>query len=138
MQQAAELSVAAPTIEAALDGRFMSGLKDQRVAAAKFFGSLGATAPTQQPVRSVQCTACRYSQQLRWTVLLHEELCSCLDGIVSHCLQTLSDAAMDCAAAWEPSPWSSSLLLLAGPGLADFFQLALGGLSNTMQSAELL
>ena len=50
MQQAAELSVAAPTIEAALDGRFMSGLKDQRVAAAKFFGSLGATAPTQQPV----------------------------------------------------------------------------------------
>ncbi|CAK0780217.1 hypothetical protein CVIRNUC_004973 [Coccomyxa viridis] len=49
VQQAAELSVAAPTIEAALDGRFMSGLKDQRVAAAKFFGSLGATAPTQQP-----------------------------------------------------------------------------------------
>ena len=27
VQQAAELSVAAPTIEAALDGRFVSGLK---------------------------------------------------------------------------------------------------------------
>lgn len=74
VQQAAELSVAAPTIEAALDGRFMSGLKDQRVAAAKFFGSLGATAPTQQPVRAVD--------------RLH----------VAHCLQTLTDAAMICAA----------------------------------------
>ena len=50
MQQAAELSVPAPTIEAALDGRFLSGLKDQRVKAAKFFKSLGATEPTQQPV----------------------------------------------------------------------------------------
>ena len=50
VQQAAELSVPAPTIEAALDGRFLSGLKDQRVKAAKFFKSLGATEPTQQPV----------------------------------------------------------------------------------------
>ncbi len=65
VQQAAELSVAAPTIEAALDGRFMSGLKDQRVAAAKFFGSLGATAPTQQPVCSVQCFVWRRSQMLQ-------------------------------------------------------------------------
>ena len=52
MQQAAELSVPAPTIEAALDGRFLSGLKDQRVKAAKFFKTLGATEPTQQPVRA--------------------------------------------------------------------------------------
>ena len=50
VQQAAELSVPAPTIEAALDGRFLSGLKEQRVAAAKFFNSLGATEPKQQPV----------------------------------------------------------------------------------------
>ena len=50
VQQAAELSVPAPTIEAALDGRFLSGLKDQRVKAAKFFKTLGATEPTQQPV----------------------------------------------------------------------------------------
>ena len=57
MQQAAELSVPAPTIEAALDGRFLSGLKDQRVKAAKFFETLGATQPTQQPVRSPICTA---------------------------------------------------------------------------------
>lgn len=53
MQQAAELSVPAPTIEAALDGRFLSGLKDQRVAASKLFASLGATAPTQQPVSAL-------------------------------------------------------------------------------------
>ena len=39
MQQAAELSVAAPTIEAALDGRFLSGLKDERQQAAKFYQS---------------------------------------------------------------------------------------------------
>lgn len=41
VQQAAELSVAAPTITASLDGRYMSALKDQRVAAAKFYGELG-------------------------------------------------------------------------------------------------
>jgi 6-phosphogluconate dehydrogenase len=45
VQQAAELSVAAPTIEAALDGRFLSGLKDQRVAAAKYYESLGLAPP---------------------------------------------------------------------------------------------
>lgn len=39
VQQAAELSVAAPTIEAALDGRFLSGLKDERLQAAKFYQS---------------------------------------------------------------------------------------------------
>ena len=45
MQQAAELAVAAPTIEAALDGRFMSGLKDSRVAAAAFYEKYGVHAP---------------------------------------------------------------------------------------------
>ncbi|VAH09813.1 unnamed protein product [Triticum turgidum subsp. durum] len=34
VQQAAELAVAAPTIAASLDGRYLSGLKDERVAAA--------------------------------------------------------------------------------------------------------
>ena len=33
VQQAAELSVAIPTISSSLDARFLSGLKDQRVAA---------------------------------------------------------------------------------------------------------
>ncbi|KAK9914761.1 hypothetical protein WJX75_000215 [Coccomyxa subellipsoidea] len=47
VQQAAELSVPAPTIEAALDGRFLSGLKDQRVAAAKTFSDLGLKQPTK-------------------------------------------------------------------------------------------
>ncbi|CAL5221728.1 g3976 [Coccomyxa viridis] len=49
VQQAAELSVPAPTIEAALDGRFLSGLKDQRVKAAKLFQKLGATEPKPEP-----------------------------------------------------------------------------------------
>ena len=52
MQQAAELSVASPTIEAALDGRFLSGLKDQRMEAAKIFQELGLHEPTQQEVRT--------------------------------------------------------------------------------------
>jgi 6-phosphogluconate dehydrogenase len=34
VQQAAELAVAAPTIATSLDGRYLSGLKDERVAAA--------------------------------------------------------------------------------------------------------
>jgi len=45
VQQAAELSVASPTIEAALDGRFLSGLKEQRVKAAKAYADLGLDAP---------------------------------------------------------------------------------------------
>ncbi len=51
VQQAAELSVPAPTIEAALDGRFLSGLKDERVAAAKTFSDLGLKQPTKIEVR---------------------------------------------------------------------------------------
>jgi len=45
VQQAAELSVPAPTIEAALDGRFLSGLKDDRVKAAHFYEQYGVKAP---------------------------------------------------------------------------------------------
>ncbi|KAL0332177.1 UNVERIFIED_CONTAM: 6-phosphogluconate dehydrogenase, decarboxylating 2 [Sesamum calycinum] len=41
VQQAAELSVAAPTIEASLDSRFLSGLKEERTEAAKVFKSGG-------------------------------------------------------------------------------------------------
>ncbi|GMI69021.1 6-phosphogluconate dehydrogenase 2 [Hibiscus trionum] len=40
VQQAAELSVAAPTIAASLDSRFLSGLKEERVKAAKIFKSV--------------------------------------------------------------------------------------------------
>lgn len=41
VQQAAELSVAAPTITASLDGRYMSACKEERVEAAKFYEKLG-------------------------------------------------------------------------------------------------
>ncbi|KAJ9555278.1 hypothetical protein OSB04_009892 [Centaurea solstitialis] len=41
VQQAAELSVAAPTIAASLDCRFLSGLKDERVAAAEVLAAAG-------------------------------------------------------------------------------------------------
>lgn len=53
VQQAAELSVAAPTIEAALDGRFLSGLKEERVEAAELFAGLGAKAPSVVSVRRI-------------------------------------------------------------------------------------
>ncbi|GAB4816758.1 hypothetical protein N2152v2_003804 [Parachlorella kessleri] len=46
IQQAAELSVAAPTMEAALDARFISGLKEERVAAEKFYAELGVAPPS--------------------------------------------------------------------------------------------
>ena len=52
MQQAAELSVPSPTIEAALDGRFLSGLKEQRVKAAAFYEKYGVHAPAAPSVRS--------------------------------------------------------------------------------------
>lgn len=41
VQQAADLSIAAPTIEASLDSRFLSGLKEERVEASKVFKSGG-------------------------------------------------------------------------------------------------
>ncbi|KAL8106037.1 6-phosphogluconate dehydrogenase, decarboxylating 2-like [Apium graveolens] len=41
VQQAAELSIAAPTIASSLDSRFLSGLKDERVAAAEVFKAGG-------------------------------------------------------------------------------------------------
>ena len=46
VQQAADLSVAAPTIEASLDARFLSGLKDERVAAAAFYEKVGVAQPS--------------------------------------------------------------------------------------------
>ncbi|CAM9003282.1 unnamed protein product [Rhodiola kirilowii] len=39
VQQAADLSIAAPTIAASLDSRFLSGLKEERVEASKVFAS---------------------------------------------------------------------------------------------------
>ncbi|KAL4425619.1 hypothetical protein ABPG75_009635 [Micractinium tetrahymenae] len=45
IQQAAELSVAAPTMEAALDSRFLSGLKEERVAAEAAYAKIGVPAP---------------------------------------------------------------------------------------------
>ncbi|CDY57527.1 BnaA05g33580D [Brassica napus] len=44
VQQAAELSVPSPTIESSLDARFLSGLKDERVQAAKVFKEGGELA----------------------------------------------------------------------------------------------
>jgi 6-phosphogluconate dehydrogenase len=41
VQQAADLSVAAPTIASSLDARFLSGLKEERVEAAKVFKAGG-------------------------------------------------------------------------------------------------
>lgn len=49
VQQAAELSVAAPTIASSLDSRFLSGLKDQRVSAAAKYEALGAGEPAATP-----------------------------------------------------------------------------------------
>lgn len=45
VQQAADLSIAAPVIASSLDARFISGQKDKRVAAASFYEGLGLGAP---------------------------------------------------------------------------------------------
>jgi 6-phosphogluconate dehydrogenase len=59
VQQGAELSVAAPTIASALDGRFLSGLKEERVAAAAFLEARGvpAAAPPPGGVNKAQLVA---------------------------------------------------------------------------------
>uniref|UniRef100_A0A0D6R1C9 6-phosphogluconate dehydrogenase, decarboxylating n=1 Tax=Araucaria cunninghamii TaxID=56994 RepID=A0A0D6R1C9_ARACU len=46
VQQAAELSVAAPTIASSLDSRFLSGLKEERVEASTVFKGVEVHAPT--------------------------------------------------------------------------------------------
>ncbi|KAJ6817661.1 6-phosphogluconate dehydrogenase, decarboxylating 2, chloroplastic-like [Iris pallida] len=50
VQQAAELSIAAPTIAASLDGRFLSGLKDERVNAASILDQAGLETSTLRSV----------------------------------------------------------------------------------------
>ncbi len=55
VQQAAELSVAAPTIEASLDGRFLSAAKDERVSAAKFFEQHGVKEP-EPAIKVLPCS----------------------------------------------------------------------------------
>eukprot|EP00798_Chlamydomonas_sp_ICE-L_P029410 gene29410-5758_t len=46
IQQAADLAVAAPTMAASLDARYMSALKDERVAAHKVYADLGVKDPS--------------------------------------------------------------------------------------------
>ncbi|XP_074561688.1 6-phosphogluconate dehydrogenase, decarboxylating 3, chloroplastic-like [Curcuma longa] len=53
VQQAAELSVAAPTIAASLDSRYLSGLKEEREAAAKTLEQAGINSDDYSTVRSV-------------------------------------------------------------------------------------
>ncbi|KAG1675403.1 hypothetical protein FOA52_012322 [Chlamydomonas sp. UWO 241] len=49
VQEAAELAVAAPTIAASLDGRYMSAIRPERLAAAAVFEAIGVKAPTPVP-----------------------------------------------------------------------------------------
>jgi 6-phosphogluconate dehydrogenase len=55
VQQAAELSVAIPTVASSLDARFLSGLKDERVAAEKVYVAAGlAPADAAKPALSAE------------------------------------------------------------------------------------
>lgn len=53
VQQAAELSVAAPTIAASLDSRFLSGAKEERVAASSFYEKIGMSPAGSSPVPGI-------------------------------------------------------------------------------------
>jgi 6-phosphogluconate dehydrogenase len=59
IQQAAELSIAAPTMACALDARFLSGLKEERVAAEALYTSVGVppAGPGAAPVDKAQLVA---------------------------------------------------------------------------------
>jgi len=54
VQQAADLSVASPTIATSLDMRFLSGLKNERVAASETYATAGAGEPTSLNLSSEQ------------------------------------------------------------------------------------
>lgn len=49
VQQAADLGVPAPTIAASLDGRYISSLRDERLAAADFYTKQGLAQPAPVP-----------------------------------------------------------------------------------------
>ena len=71
------MSVAAPTIEASLDGRFVSGLKDERVKAAKFYEKFGVKGPSEM-VGLLRICICILPKTDRWALsqtMLHA---SCL------------------------------------------------------------
>lgn len=54
VQQAAEMLTPAPTIAAALDGRYLSSIKGQRETAEKFYSDLGMTGPKTMDVDKQQ------------------------------------------------------------------------------------
>merc|ERR1719174_3510262 len=100
IQQAAELSVAAPTMASALDGRFLSGLKDQRVEAAQFYAArgLGEVAPLAGAARD----------QLREDVkaaLYSSKICSYAQGMnIIRAKSAAQDWGIDlgeCARIWK-------------------------------------
>ncbi|KAK1378164.1 6-phosphogluconate dehydrogenase, decarboxylating [Heracleum sosnowskyi] len=53
VQQAAELSVAVPTIAASLDGRFLSGLKEEREAASEVYSGIGVVKSSVEKKRLI-------------------------------------------------------------------------------------
>uniref|UniRef100_A0A7S3E2N1 6-phosphogluconate dehydrogenase, decarboxylating n=1 Tax=Chloropicon laureae TaxID=464258 RepID=A0A7S3E2N1_9CHLO len=76
VQQAAELSVAAGTVAASLDARFLSGLKSERVEASEFYAKIGLGEP--KPLEAVE------KQQLMSDVrqaLFASKICSYAQGM---------------------------------------------------------
>lgn len=82
VQQAAEMSVAAPTIEASLDGRFVSGLKDERVKAAKFYEQFGVKAPSQLVSSSLDRNCCAGAASRRELVYVKKRITVLQPGAV--------------------------------------------------------
>ena len=79
VQQAADLSVAAPTIEASLDARFLSGLKDERVAAAAFYEKVGVAQPSA-PAPSPGADRAELVSKVR-AALYASKICSYAQGM---------------------------------------------------------
>lgn len=108
VQQAAELSVAAPTIEAALDGRFLSGLKEERVAAAEVFAGLGAHAPKAVQARAPRglpaprAGRCQAGQRVSMRVLEARSRAKCGAAVRAYvCDVVVSDTVCRCAPGCE-------------------------------------
>lgn len=80
VQQAADLSVAAPTIEASLDARFLSGLKEERVSAAAFYEKIGVPQPSTSSAASAGIDKAELVSNVR-AALYASKICSYAQGM---------------------------------------------------------
>lgn len=91
------MSVAAPTIEASLDGRFISGLKDERMKAAKYYEKRGLKEPSQLVSCQHICLTWPEFQKLH-CICMHDVFCVMITANMIATAVIIAPAALHAAA----------------------------------------